>query len=134
MRLLETFDTLLESWRSVFPQARTFERARRLLFGLLTCLRMHLTSTAICASGRQFVDWSADYRVCARSPWEPRELFDVGAAMPSDLCHCRTCSFTPFRRLRQCGPTHREVSETATDFGNALHCGRLNHAATWITF
>jgi hypothetical protein len=77
MRLLETFDTLLESWRSVFPQARTFERARRLLFGLLTCLRMHLISTAICASGRQFVDWSADYRVCARSPWEPRELFDV---------------------------------------------------------
>ena len=77
MRLLETFDTLLESWRSVFPQARTFERARRLVFGLLTCLRMHLTSTAICASGRQFVDWSADYRVCARSPWEPRELFDV---------------------------------------------------------
>ncbi|MGH9630489.1 MAG: transposase [Bryobacteraceae bacterium] len=38
---------------------------------------MHLTSTAICASGRQFQDWSADYRVCSRSPWEPRQLFDV---------------------------------------------------------
>jgi hypothetical protein len=77
MKLLETFDGLLHRWRSVFSQERTFERARRLPFGLLTCLRVHLTSTAICASGRQFQDWSADYRVCSRSPWEPRQLFDV---------------------------------------------------------
>jgi hypothetical protein len=77
MKLLETFDDLLHSWRDVFSQERTFERARRLTFGLLTCLRVHLTSTAICAGGRQFQDWSADYRVCARSPWNPRQLFDV---------------------------------------------------------
>lgn len=77
MNLLETFDRLLHGWRGVFSQERTFERARRLTFGLLTCLRVHLTSTAICASGRQFQDWSADYRVCSRSPWEPRQLFDV---------------------------------------------------------
>jgi hypothetical protein len=77
MKLLETFDGLLNGWRGVFSQQRTFERARRLSFGLLTCLRVHLTSTAICASGRQFQDWSADYRVCSRSPWEPRRLFDV---------------------------------------------------------
>ena len=77
MKLLETFDSLLQNWRTVFSQERTFERARRLSFGLLSCLRMHLISTAICASGRQFQDWSADYRVCSRSPWEPRQLFDV---------------------------------------------------------
>jgi hypothetical protein len=68
---------LLQQWRTVFSQERTFERARRLRFGLLTGLRVHLTSTAICASGRQFQDWSADYRVCSRSPWEPRQFFDV---------------------------------------------------------
>src|ERR1700722_11762090 len=77
MNLLETFDSLLQQWRGVFSRERLFERARRLTFGLLSCLRMHLTSTAICASGRQFQDWSADYRVCSRSPWEPRQLFDV---------------------------------------------------------
>ncbi len=77
MNLLQSFDRLLEGWQPVFSQQRTFERARRLIFGLLTCLRRHLTSTAICASGRQFVDWSADYRLCSRSPWEPRQLFDV---------------------------------------------------------
>ena len=69
MNLLETYDSLLEDWRNVFSQNRTFERARRLTFGLLVCLRLHLTSRAICAIGRQFVDWSADYRLCSRSPW-----------------------------------------------------------------
>jgi len=77
MKLLETFDSLLNGWRSVFSQERTFQRARRLTFGFLACLRVHLTSTAICASGRQFQDWSADYRLCSRSPWKPRALFDA---------------------------------------------------------
>ena len=78
MNLLETFDGLLQhGWRGVFSQERVFQRARRLTFGLLISLRMHLTSTAICATGRQFQDWSADYRLCSRSPWEPRQLFEV---------------------------------------------------------
>jgi hypothetical protein len=76
MNLLETYDSLLQDWRKVFSQARTFERARRLTFGMLVCLRLHLTSRAICAVGRQFVDWSADYRLCSRSPWNPQQLFD----------------------------------------------------------
>ena len=76
MNLLETYDSLLQDWRQVFSQDRTFQRARRLTFGLLVCLRLHLTSRAICAIGRQFVDWSADYRLCSRSPWNPHQLFD----------------------------------------------------------
>src|ERR1039458_3663983 len=44
--------------------------------GLLVCLRLHLTSRAICATGRQFVDWSADYRLCSRSVCNPQRLFD----------------------------------------------------------
>ncbi len=76
MNLLETYDSLLQDWRQVFSQERTFQRARRLTFGLLVCLRLHLTSRAICAVGRQFVDWSADYRLCSRSPWNPHQLFD----------------------------------------------------------
>ena len=76
MNLLETYDSLLQDWRKVFSQKRTFGRARRLTFGLLVCLRLHLTSRAICAVGRQFVDWSADYRLCSRSPWNPQQLFD----------------------------------------------------------
>jgi hypothetical protein len=75
MRLLETFHQLFQTWRSVFPQERTFQRAYRLSLGLLTAPSPHLTSTALCTLGRQFRDWSADYRLFSRSPWEPRELF-----------------------------------------------------------
>jgi hypothetical protein len=75
MNLFETFDRLFQPLRSVFPQARTFQRAYRLGLGLLTAPSPHLTSTALCALGRQFRDWSAEYRVFSRSPWEPRELF-----------------------------------------------------------
>ena len=52
MNLLETFDSLLQEWRNVLARDRSFGRARRLTFGLLTCLRQHLTSMAICATGR----------------------------------------------------------------------------------
>jgi len=76
MLLLEKFHELLQPWRSAFPQQRTWQRAQRLAYGLLTCLRTHLTSNAICATGRQFLDWSADYRLFSRSPWDPHALFD----------------------------------------------------------
>jgi DDE superfamily endonuclease len=76
MLLLEKFHELLQPWRSAFPQQRTGQRAQRLAYGLLTCLRTHLTSNAICATGRQFLDWSADYRLFSRSPWDPHALFD----------------------------------------------------------
>jgi hypothetical protein len=76
MLLLEKFHELLRPWRSAFAQQRTWQRAQRLAYGLLLCLRTHLTSNAICATGRQFLDWSADYRLFSRSPWDPHALFD----------------------------------------------------------
>lgn len=76
MLLLEKFDELLQPWRPAFRQQRTWQRAHRLAYGLLLCLRTHLTSNAICATGRQFLDWSADYRLFSRSPWDPHTLFD----------------------------------------------------------
>lgn len=74
--MLENFEALLANWDGVFPQQRSAERASRLVFGLLSCLRTHLISNAICATGRQFQDWSADYRLFSRSPWDPHALFD----------------------------------------------------------
>ena len=88
MLLLEKFHELLRPWNSVFAQQRTWQRAQRLAYGLLLCLRTHLTSSAICATGRQFLDWSADYRLFSRSPWDPHALFDpifdrLAALLPS---------------------------------------------------
>ena len=90
MLLLEKFDELLQPWRPAFAQQRTWQRAHRLAYGLLLCLRRHLTSNAICATGRQFPDWSADYRLFSRSPWDPHALFDpifdhLGKLLPSGL-------------------------------------------------
>jgi hypothetical protein len=89
MLLLEKFDELLQPWRSAFGQQRTWQRAHRLAYGLLLCLRTHLTSNAICATGRQFLDWSADYRLFSRSQWDPHALFDpifdhLAALLPSE--------------------------------------------------
>lgn len=76
MNLFDTFDSLVSQWHTAFPQQRTFERVHRLTYGLLFSTRRHLTSTAICATGRQFENWSSDYRVFSRSPWNPHSLFD----------------------------------------------------------
>lgn len=89
MLLLEKFHELLQPWRSAFAQQRTWQRAQRLAYGLLLCLRTHLTSNAICATGRQFLDWSADYRLFSRSRWNPHALFDpifdhLAALLPSE--------------------------------------------------
>jgi len=75
MLLLEKFHELLQLWRPAFAQQRTWQRAQLLTYGLLVCLRTHLTSNAICALGRQFLDWTAFYRFFSRSPWDPHALF-----------------------------------------------------------
>lgn len=58
-----------------FRQHRTWERARRLGLSQLACLGRHTVTGALCACGRQFVDWSADYRLFSKDKWEPNSLF-----------------------------------------------------------
>jgi len=41
----------------------------------LACLGRHTVSGLLCACGRQFVDWSADYRVFSQYKWDVRKLF-----------------------------------------------------------
>ena len=76
MNLFGTMDLLLRDWNDVFAQQRTAVRIRPLTYGLLLSSPKHTTSAAICTIGRQFDDWSADYRVFSRSPWDPQALFD----------------------------------------------------------
>ena len=58
-----------------FCQRRTWKRARRLGLGQLACLGRHTVAGMICATSRQAVDWSADYRLFARDKWEIKDLF-----------------------------------------------------------
>ena len=59
----------------VFDQQRTWERAVRLSLAQLVCLGRHSISNLLCACGRQFQDWSADYRLFSSDRWDAQRLF-----------------------------------------------------------
>ena len=58
-----------------FAQQRVWQRARRLSLSQLACLGRHTLSNLLCACGRQFQDWSADYRVFSKDRWQAQRLF-----------------------------------------------------------
>jgi hypothetical protein len=58
-----------------FAQHRTAERARRLGLCQLACVGRHTVTGLLYTGGRQFVDWSGDYRLFSRDRWDMRELF-----------------------------------------------------------
>ena len=58
-----------------FRQHRTWQRAKRLSLSQLVCLGRHTLTGLLCTCGRQFVDWSADYRLFSKDRWDARELF-----------------------------------------------------------
>jgi hypothetical protein len=62
-------------WHSVFPQQRSLQRAITLAFGILCGVGRRTLTRAISFAGNTQKDWSADYKVFSRSPWEPRALF-----------------------------------------------------------
>lgn len=75
MKLLEVLLKLIEKWDFVFPQDRSRHRARAMAFGILCGVGKRTITRAIGFHGNTHKDWSADYRVFSRSPWEPRGLF-----------------------------------------------------------
>jgi hypothetical protein len=75
--LLDALLDLLEGWRAVFPQKRTFGRALRLALAQVLAPGCRTISRIIAACGRDQRDWSADYRVFSRSPWQQEQLFQV---------------------------------------------------------
>jgi DDE superfamily endonuclease len=73
--LLEKLLALLNGWMPAFRQQRTYRRAIALALGLLCGLGRRTLTCAIGFQHRQYRDWSADYRLFSRSPWEPKALF-----------------------------------------------------------
>jgi hypothetical protein len=60
---------------NVFRQHRTGRRARRLGLSQLLCPGRHTVTGLLCTCGRQFVDWSGDYRLFSKDRWNVRDLF-----------------------------------------------------------
>lgn len=95
MSLSDSLRVLLdESCEGAFAQRRTRQRAQELALGTLCSFGRRTISRAICALGRQGADWSADYKLYSRSPWQAEALFDPsktfcgGAGRPRGRCVC----------------------------------------------
>jgi DDE superfamily endonuclease len=75
MSLLSAFLTIVEDWRNVFPQQRTFQRGVRQALGSLVCLGRRCLTRIIWTNGGENRSWSAEYFLHSRCQWEPQELF-----------------------------------------------------------
>lgn len=76
MNLLTYLRQQTARWIFVFPQERSLQRAITLAFGILCGLGRRTITRAIAFQGNTQKDWSADYKVFSRSPWQARALFD----------------------------------------------------------
>jgi hypothetical protein len=75
MKPLAAFLSIVEDWRGVFPQQRTYQRAVRQALGSLVCLGRRCLSRIIWTNGGQHHSWSAEYFLHSRCQWEPQQLF-----------------------------------------------------------
>jgi hypothetical protein len=75
MSLLAEFLAIVQDWRGVFPQQRTFQRAVRQALGSLVCLGRRCLTRIIWTNGGQNRSWSAEYFLHSRCQWEPQQLF-----------------------------------------------------------
>jgi hypothetical protein len=75
MNLLTYLLEQTTGWAFVFPQQRSLQRAITLAFGILCGVGRRTLTRAISFQGNTQKDWSADYKIFSRSPWQPRALF-----------------------------------------------------------
>lgn len=61
--------------QDTFRQERTARRGARLALSQLVCPGRHTLTGLLYTCGRQFQDWSGDYRLFSRDQWDTRELF-----------------------------------------------------------
>jgi hypothetical protein len=86
MSLLAEFLAIVQDWRGVFPQQRTFQRAVRQALGSLVCLGRRCLTRIIWTNGGQNRSWSAEYFLHSRCQWEPQQLFQP--ILKRALTHC----------------------------------------------
>ena len=77
LALLPSFCQVLGSWKRCFADHRTFRRAKEHALALLVCLGRRTISRSICVLGRQFQNWTSEYRLFSRCRWQPHALFDA---------------------------------------------------------
>lgn len=110
-----------------FAQRRIWRRARRLSLSQLACLGRHTLTNLFCAAGRQFQDWSADYRVFSQDRWDAQRLFDpivrgVLDLLPQDAAFVTALDDT---QLRKSGKKTPGVGYRRDPMSPPFHCNLI---------
>jgi hypothetical protein len=77
MALLPRLCEVLGGWKHCFRDHRTLRRAKEHALALLVCLGRRTISRSICVLGRQFRNWTSEYRLFSKCCWKPHSLFDA---------------------------------------------------------
>ena len=72
----EYVSILNDGWDHVFADGRTHRRAVEHALAWPSAMGDRTISQDICLLGRSQQDWSADYKLYSRSPWDAEQLFD----------------------------------------------------------
>lgn len=75
--MLEEFDCLFLKGKAAFKQARTQQRAKNLAYGILNCMGKGTITGFLTSCGKQFHDWSSDYRLFQGDKMKIDELFNT---------------------------------------------------------
>jgi hypothetical protein len=73
---MAAWHSLFDAARPAFAQQRTFDRARGIALAALACLGRRTLSGLLCASGQQFHDWSAAYRLFEKQRVDTEPLWN----------------------------------------------------------
>jgi hypothetical protein len=74
--LLERVIRETASWEGAFTRREPYERAVEHLLASACTMGRRTVSRSIIALGRDDQDWSADYKLYSRSPWNENDLFE----------------------------------------------------------
>lgn len=75
--LVERYHSLLDrGWKEVFPREVTRRRAIEHAIAMPCVMGRRTITRTLCALGRTEHDWSADYKMFSRSPWESDGLWE----------------------------------------------------------
>jgi hypothetical protein len=72
---MDHLDAIWNEARPAFGAQRTWQRGKRLALSTLVCLGRHTITGMLVTSGRQFHDWSADYRLFEQGRFDLGRLF-----------------------------------------------------------
>ena len=75
--MLEEFDILFTKCEGAFKQTRSMLRAQKLAYGIINCMGKQTITGFLTSCGKQFQDWSTDYRLFQSDKMNIKSIFDV---------------------------------------------------------